>query len=186
MHTHVLENEAFIVEQAKTNDAYFTELYNAYFPNIYAFIMKRTGHRETAEDLVSSIFTKVFHNLHRYEQQHCPFGAWIYRVATNELIDHYRREGRKKEVDVGEEFILSISDNAVTVPDSIDAHWEAEKVRKVLTKLKPRHQEIVQLKFFSELKNNEIAAVLDISENHVAVLLYRALNRFSKLYTSYE
>jgi len=98
----MLEHEAELVERAKTDDRAFTILYDYYFPKIYGYIYKRVGNFDLAEDLVSSIFLKVFTNIGAYKEQGYSFSAWVYRIATNKLIDHYRKAGQKKVVSLDE------------------------------------------------------------------------------------
>lgn len=101
----VIENEAMLVEQAKTDDRAFEKLYNYYFPQIYGFIIKRAGQKELAEDIVSTVFMKVFTHLNDYEPKTSSFKSWVYKIATNTLIDHYRKSSVKNEFTV-EEFLL--------------------------------------------------------------------------------
>jgi len=94
----MLENEAQIVEMAKKDDQAFEVLYDFYFPKIYGYIYKRVGSFDVAQDLVSITFIKVFNNLDGYQYKGYSFSAWIYRIATNNLIDYYRKANRKKEI----------------------------------------------------------------------------------------
>ena len=97
-----LENEAEIVERAKTDEAAFAILYDHYFPRIYAYIFKRAGNRETAEDILSMTFLRAFTNLKRYQSRGFLFGAWLYRIATNNLMDHYRKHKDGAEMNLDE------------------------------------------------------------------------------------
>jgi len=178
-----LENEMAIVVQAKTDDQAFSFLYEYYFPKIYYFILKRVGHKEAAEDLVSGVFLKVFGKLKSFKVEHeMSFKAWIYRIATNSLTDYYRRQSRKSEVDL---------DSLTELADVKDAGEEAagaddaKLVRTCLADLPPRDREILELKFFAELSNLEIAETRKISANNAGVLIYRALKKFKENYQKY-
>jgi RNA polymerase sigma-70 factor (ECF subfamily) len=175
--------ELDLIERAKTDSDAFEELYDDYFPHIYGFIFKRTGQRETAEDIVSVIFIKVFTCLNQYKEKKCSFKSWVYTIALNTLIDHYRKHSVKNEV-VVEEFPEIIDDRQDQVQGLISTE-DQRMVREVLKKLPVAYQKILNLKFFSELSNREISEILAISPNHVGVLLYRALKKFKKVYQNH-
>ncbi len=175
--------EQLLVERAKTDDAAFVELYNDYFPKIYGFVLKRTGQRETAEDIVSSVFMKVFTNLKSYSYRECSFGAWVYKIASNALIDHYRKVARHPET-MPEE-MPEIYDEKQDVDTGLMLREEQALVRAVLKKLPDRYEQILSLKFFAELSNQEIADSLDIKANNVGVLIHRALAKFEECYQLY-
>ncbi|MFA6427417.1 MAG: RNA polymerase sigma factor [Candidatus Magasanikbacteria bacterium] len=180
----ILPNEAELVQKAKTDDAAFGVLYHHYFPRIYAFVVKRTSHRETAEDIVSAVFMNAFTHLESYETRSCTFGAWLYRIAANKVIDHYRKESTQKFVSI--EDGMEIADTSFDMEVPIDLRIQSKKVQDALTKLKPPvYQKIVHLKFFSELSNREIAQAMEMSVNNAGVLLYRALKKFKKIYEAY-
>ncbi len=177
---NILENEAEIVKRAQDDDQAFTILYNHYFPKIYGYLYKRTSKRESAEDLSSEVFMKVFSNLGKYKNQGYTFGAWVYRIATNALIDYYRKQGKVTEVDINEFFDLESDEEA---PDyMVSKMQDREQIEKVLEHLPPRYREIINLKYFAELDITEIAVILKLSNNNVAVLTHRALRLFKKKY----
>lgn len=176
----VIENEAMLVEQAKTDDRAFEKLYNYYFPQIYGFIIKRAGQRELAEDIVSTVFMKVFTHLNDYEPKTSSFKSWVYKIATNTLIDHYRKSSVKNEFTV-EEFPEVLDENQDPKKEMV-LKEDQVKVRRILAELPAQYQEILLLKFFSQLSNIEISETLEISANNVGVLLYRALKKFDKVY----
>lgn len=178
-------SEAELVEKAKTSDQAFEILYNQYFPKIYGFVVKRAGHRESAEDIVSAVFMEAFTHLDKYEHRNFSFGAWLYKIATNKLIDHYRREGKRKTVALEDELADSLPDHSANQEVNVDLAISSKTVNVVLAELPEQYQKILCLKFFSELSNNEIAAALEISANNAGVLLYRALQKFKKHYHKY-
>lgn len=181
----MLENEAEIVERAKKDDQAFTVLYNFYFPKIYGYIFKRVGSFDVAEDLVSTTFLKVFANLNNYQYKGYSFSAWIYRIATNNLIDYYRKSGKKKEINIDE--IKELKDENSNFPEKLVQHSQDKKmVQEILKELPDRYQKVLYLKFFGDKDNTEIAETLEISENNARVLIFRALKSFKEAYKNYE
>jgi len=180
----ILENEKELVTRAKKDEQAFTILYDFYFPKIYRYIFTRIGNHDTTEDLVSQIFLKVFTNLNSYSYQGYSFGAWVYKIATNTLIDYYRRESRKKEV-----CLNNIKDMPSGNPLPLVEMEIKEKRRKVnviLRQLPYKYQEILYLRFFADKSNKEIAAALKISINNVRVITHRALKQFKENYDKFH
>jgi len=175
-----LENEKELVESAKTNDADFGVLYDFYLPKIYGYIIKRTGNRETAEDLTSQTFLKAFSNLKKYQSKGHTFGAWLYKIATNNLIDYYRKVGKKQEVSLENSY--NVEDEGSSPEELAHSNQEGQLVNLVLKKLSLKYQEVLHLKFFAELETAEIAETLNITPNNSRVLIYRALKNFRKFY----
>lgn len=178
-----LENEIEIVEQAKNDEAAFEILYNHYFPKIYGYLFKRVGNHETVEDLVSVTFLKVFSNLQDYKHQGFTFGAWVYRIATNNLTDYYRKQGKKKEVDIEE--VAELKDHSLSPEEIANGLYNRKIIAKVLVNMPDKYQKIINLKFFGEKTNVEIAEILGVKENNCRVLTHRALKNFHKLYQKY-
>ncbi|HUT21861.1 MAG TPA: sigma-70 family RNA polymerase sigma factor [Candidatus Bipolaricaulota bacterium] len=175
-----LENEADLVERAKTDDGAFGVLYGYYFPKIYGYIFKRVGNRETAEDLVSEIFMKVFCNLERYSARGFGFSTWLYRVATNHLTDFYRKAANRKIVDIDQ--VAEPADKMQGIEDKIQVDQDRGKIQSIIAKLKPNYQKVLNLKYFAELSTFEIADIFKITENNARVLLHRAHKSFKNLY----
>ena len=176
--------EDALVEKAKTDEQAFTALYNQYLPRVYGYMMKRIGNKEATEDLVSMTFLKVFSNLKKYEKKGgVPFGAWLFRIATNNLIDYYRKHGKIKSVDI--DAISEPKDEKLTAADEIQIEQDRAKVREVLKDVSSRYQEILNLKFFAEMSYEEIAETLGLTVNNSRVLVFRALKVFQKQYQKY-
>jgi len=181
----MLDNEKEIVERAKQDDQAFEILYDFYFPRIYGYVLKRVGDFSVAEDLVSKTFLNVFVNLKKYQYKGYSFGAWVYKIATNNLIDYYRKSGNRREVNIEE--IRDLKDEINDTPDELAQHIQEKKlVQKTLRLLPEKYQEVLDLKFFAEKTTTEIAEILETNENNVRVLLFRALKLFKEEYKKYE
>ncbi|MCD4704803.1 RNA polymerase sigma factor [bacterium] len=177
----VLENEFELIKKAVNDDQAFEILYNYYFPKIYGYLFKRTGNREVAEDLMSETFLKVFSNLKKFSQKEGYFKAWIYRIATNKLIDHYRKSGKRKDLDL-EKFENVLESEEKSPEEKFIVLENQEMVNIILRKMPKRYSEILYFKFFAEMDGGEISEILKISINNVRVLTFRALKNFNKIY----
>lgn len=179
-----LEGEPELVERAKKDDQAFEILYNHYFPKIYGYIFKRVGNHAATEDIVSTTFLKVFVNLKKYRYQGHTFGAWVYRIATNNLTDYYRKQAKNKEVELSEAHY--VADREPGPEERVGQSENRLHVELTLKKLSKRYREILHLKFFAELSTLEISEALGISENNTRVLLHRALKKFHGEYKKAE
>lgn len=172
-----LSEEQKLVEEAKNNSQAFAELYDLYFPKVYAFVAAKIKSRDDAEDITGDIFVKILENLQSYEWRGLPFGAWVFRIARNALNDYYNKSGRTSTADI-EELKMIKDDEEKTSPHKQAAQEElATAVKKVLGDLPERDLSVIQLKFFGQLTNREIVHVTGISESNVAVIIYRTLRR---------
>src|SRR5579863_9047123 len=87
-----LSLEKKLVEQAKHDPIAFGKLYDAYYPKISRYILHRIGNVQEAQDITSEVFYKVMKGLRSFEWRNISFSSWIYKIATNEITNHYRRK----------------------------------------------------------------------------------------------
>ena len=166
-----------LVELAKTDSDAFARLYDFYFPRVYAFTMAKVGSKQAAEDIVSDIFIKVVENLPKYQDRGLPFCAWIFTVSRNVIFNYYAKQ-KKADVLSIEEGMEIKDENEEIAPAKVASKNElSEKVKQVMEKLPERELNILQMKFFSGLNNREIAAVLNLSESNVGIILFRVLKK---------
>jgi RNA polymerase sigma-70 factor (ECF subfamily) len=176
-----LDDERYWVERAAHDPAAFNCLYTYYFPRLYAYARYRVAVDHEAEDVVAETFLKVVETIDRFRWHHQrSFAAWLFRIAHNILIDEARRAQRVQQTtDVD----LARLAGTVDAPD--DAAMRDEEVRRLhelLATLSPRRQEVITLRFFGELRNQEIAQILEIDERTVAAHLCRGLEDLHRKY----
>jgi RNA polymerase sigma-70 factor (ECF subfamily) len=148
-------------------------LYDRHRPSIFRYVWSRVGDRHAAEDLTSDVFVRMVTALPDYRSTGQPFRAWLYRIAHNLLVDHYRRENKHvavsldtiEERDAGGEDPVSFTERRLN----------AERVQHALSQLDPAHREIVVLRFLCELSLQEVAQVLGKTEAAVKSLQHRSL-----------
>ena len=91
-----LPNEEQIINTAKKDYRAFEPLYDHYYEQIFRFVLRRTDEEQLAADLVSQTFLKAINNLQSFRYMGVPFGAWLYKIAGNEVKKHYRSRGTKQ------------------------------------------------------------------------------------------
>ena len=168
-------SDAELVLQSRTDSTAFGVLYRRYIDKIYAFAYRRTWTREAAEDVTAATFERAYRHLDRFDVAGAGFGPWLYRIAANELVDHYRREGRV-QTPRGQGALRALADGQ-TVDDV--GHIEREEdVRAMLTALetlRPRYQEALTLRYLAGLNADEASAAMGCTKPVLAVTLHRAL-----------
>jgi len=154
------------------------ELYLIHFDRIYSYLHVSVGNRHDAEDLTTQTFLKMLEKIGSFRWQSAPFSAWLFRIAHNLAMDHFRAHRRwQPEAEVPE-------------PPAHDAEPSAEleamrtigreSMLKLIEDLSPEQQQVLTLKFVFNLPNAEVAAILDKTEGAVKSLQHRALVSLQK------
>jgi len=164
------ESDAIANLLAGRRDA-FQDLYRLYVQPIFAFLYVRTRHRETSEDLTSTVFLKALDRLGQFHGG--SFRAWIYQIARTTLIDHQRSQRPVSElIDASAPFDLEAN---------IDRKLNLERVRSALAMLTDEQREVVLLRVWDELPYAEIAQLLGRTESACKTSFSRSLHQLKSL-----
>ena len=172
------------------DDKAFARLLNRYKDAIYFMLLKMVNNRSDAEDLTLEAFGKAFKNLHQYSPTYA-FSTWLFKIASNNCIDFLRK---KKGVHVPIEN-NGQDDNSEAIklrskePDPEEKLIRQQKailLRRVVRKLKPRYQILVELRYFREFSYEEIAKELALPLGTVKAQLFRAREMLFKMIESTE
>lgn len=166
------EIEDLVLKAQDGDQEAFAKIYDIFVDPIYRYVFYRVKSGE-AEDLVGTIFLKVWEHIRKYQSGQHSFSAWIFRIAHNLVIDHYRSV-KDREFD---DLDLNVPDmkrehNPIKMTESA---MHQEVLKMALTKLKKPYQEILIHKFINDLSNPEIAQILRKSEGGLRILQFRAL-----------
>jgi RNA polymerase sigma-70 factor, ECF subfamily len=159
--------------QAGDQDA-VDALYRLHVDRIYAYLAANVGNPHDAEDLTTQTFMRMLVSLPRYRPGSTPFAAWLFRIARNLAIDHFRAVARARaRVQPAPARDASAEDEALSVLDR-------EVVRGELATLPLGQREVLTLKFVCGLTNAEVASVLGKTEGAVKALERRALRTLQR------
>jgi len=165
-------DERALVEQARADLSAFAELYRRYLPRIHAFAYRRTGVVEVAEDITSATFERALRNLGSFRWRGGGFGPWLFRIASNELADHYRRTGRSAATRAA---AAAFHDDTTPDPaEALDRRDATTELLAAMDRLSPRYQRALELRFFAGLTPGEAAAAMGTSRATMAVVVHRA------------
>lgn len=170
---HEVEDDQLIIECQNGESEAFGELYQRYLPPVYRFISARLNDRQDAEDLAEEVFIRVWRSIASYEDQGVPFISYLFRVARNAIIDHYRSTGRKGYQESIEGQVLH--DPHADPSDIAMTNLENQEIRQILDQLRDDYRMVLVLRFLSELSPEEVAQVMGRSTGAVRVLQHRAL-----------
>lgn len=166
------ERERALVARSRSDGAAFGELYDFYLPRIHGFIARRVGERSVAEDLTAATFERALNAVRRDDFRNDAFGAWLYRVATNVVVDHVRSGRRTVRLGADGEPGPIGDERAARM---LEAAVERDELRRAMGRLAEHHRRALALRFVDDLDADEAAAVMGCSRATFAVRLHRAL-----------
>lgn len=181
-----------LVQQAlKGDEKAFARLLSRYKETIYFMLLKMLNNRADAEDLTIEAFGKAFKNLHQYSPTYA-FSTWLFKIASNNCIDFLRK---KKGITIplendGDQQEMSeagrIKSKDLDPEEKLIRKQKAILLQKVVRRLKPHYQTLVELRYFREMSYEEIAEELDLPLGTVKAQLFRARQMLFKLIESTE
>ena len=162
--------------QAGERDA-LEELYLIHFDRIYSYLHMTVGNRHDAEDLTTQTFLKMLESIGRFRWQSAPFSAWLFRIAHNLAMDHFRASRRvQPEEEVPEPEPDETTSAEAGALDSIGRRSMLE----LIDGLSHEQQQVLTLKFVFNFGNGEVATILGKTEGAVKSLQHRALVSLQK------
>jgi RNA polymerase sigma-70 factor, ECF subfamily len=177
-------DEGNLVERARTDRDAFAELYRLYLPRIYAFAYRRCGSRPVAEDVTAATFEEALRSLPSFVPKGGGFGPWLFRIAANELVDHYRADqrarGRKGHRALTVLATPARAEQDLPGSDLPEGGEDRGRLLAALGTLNPRYQKAVSLRYLAGLSHAEAADAMGTTKPVMAVTLHRALRALRK------
>jgi RNA polymerase sigma-70 factor, ECF subfamily len=160
-------DERLLVEAAQRDPRRFGELYELHFHRVYAYIARRVGRREEAEDVTSEVFHRALAKMGSYEWRGVPFSAWLIRIAANAITDQWRQVSRESDDPVPED----LEDGTA---EDIE---QCAALSQLVRELPNDQRRVVVLRFVEQKSIKEIAKEIRRSEGAVKQLQFRALTK---------
>jgi RNA polymerase sigma-70 factor, ECF subfamily len=174
--------ERDLVTRSRADPAAFGELYDFYLPRIFAFVARRIRDRATAEDVTAVTFERALAVVRRDDFRNEAFGGWLYRVASNAIVDQARRDRRAvplgtRASDFGSDAADAASDEPgdEAAAAAFAAAIDRDLLRRGLRAVPAQHRQVLVLRFLDGLETAELASVLGCTRSTAAVRVHRAL-----------
>lgn len=175
-----INQERLKIQKAVTLDVEFLEaIYKQYYKSVYNYISFRINNHFDAEELASSVFENAIRRFHTYNPEISPIEAWLIGIAKNVVTDHLRRKKHKFFVPI-DDIVGLVSLNRQ--PEEVIVINEDNKALiQAMSKLKDKERQVLSMKFATDLRNNEIAEILNISSTNVGVIIHRSVQKLKKV-----
>jgi len=169
------DDEARLIRQAQQGDAgACAVLYDRHYDAVYRYCYYRVSDANLAQDLTSEVFVRMVEKMDTYKVRGRPLLAWLYTIARNLVTDAHRNNGKATHLPLDEAFELGDHDNGDPVR-GIEQKLQAECLAAALEHLTEEQRQVILLKFMENLRNGQIAEILEKSEGAIKALQHRAL-----------
>jgi RNA polymerase sigma-70 factor (ECF subfamily) len=174
-------NEQALLKRAKQYDeAALGELYDRYAPRIYGYIYRRVGDPHLAEDLAGDVFVRVVQSIRSRRGWHTSFLAWLYRIAHNVVVDHYRRPPEALFASLDE---MGTPAEEAGPERAVEDALDRARLRAAIGCLTQGQQQVLVLRFGEGLSVRETARVLNKTSGAVKATQHRALDSMRRILT---
>jgi RNA polymerase sigma-70 factor (ECF subfamily) len=164
------------------NDPLVSDLFERHYDGIFRYLYYRVGDYALAEDLTSEVFLRMIRALPGYKQLSVPIQAWLYQIARNLAIDHYRKSVLRQDLQLVDGMQTSGSD----LDETIEKGLTVEKLHLALARLPENQREVVILRFIVAMPVADVAFTLHKSEDSVKGLQRRALDGLREILSEWE
>jgi RNA polymerase sigma-70 factor (ECF subfamily) len=160
-------------------EARFESWYASYGPQIYRFLRFHTGSADEAEDLAAEVFFRAFRAQDRYDPARADACVWLFGIARNALRDHHRRVRVRRHLPIGTMRDLQV--DAPSPEERLLAEERAARLTEAVRLLAPAEQELIALRYGSEMTTAQMSEVLGVREAVLRTRLWRAMGRLRAL-----
>ena len=170
----MIDGEEKLVKDAIRGEASaFGSLYDRYQPRIYRFVYLKVSHREEAEDLTHQIFLSAWQNMASFSpREGVPFSAWLYGIARNKIIDHYRVRRQAISLEDANQETFQI---APASDRNAELALMTTRIRSALKTMSADFREVIILRFVEEMSIKETSAIMNKSNGAIKILQHRAI-----------
>jgi len=173
-----IQREWAEIQKAQADRQFFRPLYTRYHEGIFLFVFKRVANESLSADITSQVFLKALQKLNTYKFKGVPFSAWLYRIASNEVVQHYRNVKKNRVVSIDDEQLDHFAED---FEYSDERHKLKDRMVDCLNLLKEDELALIELRYFEQLPYKEIAAIMGLTESNAKVKTYRLTTKLSKI-----
>lgn len=172
--------EALLLARIQSGDeTAFVETYELFAPKLYRHALFRTSSPQVAEDIMSETFVRAWEFVRARAEEIRHLKAFLYRVADNLIVDHYRKNARAP-LSISEEMEETLRASGDTHED-VDRILEGERMAGYLRRLRPHIRDLLVMRYIDDLSIEHIAERIGKKKNAVYVALHRAVKELQSL-----
>ena len=160
------------ISKAKNGDTQvLTQLYEKHRLSVFRYFFYQVGDKHAAEDLTSEVFVRMLGSIENYRPRTVPFEAWLFKIARNLVADYYRGKKHVHQLPLDEN--TPNADDAVTT--TVESQLTSERLVNAMGSLNQSQREVIIFRFVNRLPINQVAKMMNKSENSIKGLQRRAL-----------
>ena len=183
------QQEKQLIQQCRHDPMAFGVVFDNWYPSVFGYIFRRTADYDLSKDIAAETFLKAYLSIHRFSWRGISLSAWLYRIATNELNQYYRKQKYQPqslqqllENPYMEKLLHQQQDNErEMIERELQQHEDYNQIRLNLLKLDIKYQEVIALRYFEQKTNGEISLILGKNEGTVKSLLSRGLEKLRNM-----
>ena len=178
--------DKFLLKQAQQDSEAFAAVYEKYYKPVFGYAFRRLGDYNLARDIAAETFLKAFNKISFFEWRNIPLSSWIFRIATNEINQYFRKSKYRPAYLEDIQFSHQLSNDPgieterAALEKQAAENKEFLQVQQELTKLDTKYQEVIALRYFEEKSIKEIAQILSKKEGTVKSLISRGLDKLKE------
>ncbi|NMM47774.1 RNA polymerase sigma factor [Marinigracilibium pacificum] len=170
------QSEELIIEEAKKNPQKFEPIYKKYYKPLFRMVINKTRDPDITGELLSNVFFKALKGIQKFDYKGKSIYFWLYRIALNECAEYFRKTGKVKYLVIDESMTSILKEEF-----NLESSDRMQDLKNALKKIKSKDLQIIELRFFDELKFKEMAEVLGCDEGKVKMRMYRAIKKLKNI-----
>ena len=172
--------DRYVVLAQKGESSAFEALYDHFYDQIFRYIAFKTSDSLIAVDLTEDVFLRMLESIRKFKPQGHPFSSWLFRIAHNRVIDHYRKRGRDKNVPL-DTILTTVGESQSTLDTYVETKLAMREVNQAMENLTDLQREVLNLRFAGGLSIKETAEAVNRNENSVKALQHSAVKKLRVL-----
>lgn len=174
------ELHSVVVSAQDGEAAAFEALYEHFYDRIFRYVSFKTGDASAAEDITEEVFLRMLKSIGTYKDLGHPFSSWLFRIAHNLVVDHFRKRGRERSVPL-EKVTYIVSESADDMDEYVQTKLMMGEVNRAMDGLTDLQRHVISLRFAAGLSVAETAKVVGRNENAVKALQHAGIKKLRKL-----
>ena len=176
------EIEELVRRAQKGEAAAFAGLYENFYGPIFRYVSFKMGNTTEAEDITEEVFLRMLESIHTFRWVGRPFSSWLFRIAHNLIVDHFRKKSRERTTPL-DAAIHVIGSSASDLDSQVEIKLAMDEVREAMGGLTDLQREVISLRFAGGLSVLETAKVVGKKENAVKALQFAGIQKLRRLLT---